>query len=116
MTEGIKQPGDLGPADQILGQSAVEGRHRPIGHNLNSGAARAEGDNRPEHRIGNNPGQQFPAVGPLQHRFDGDPVDTRLRAIFLHRVDHVVVGAAGGLGVTDTETDPAYVGFMGDVR
>jgi hypothetical protein len=104
--------------DQVTRQEAVERRqgHCPVAEHLDFGAAGAKSDDRAEDRVTRHTDHQLTAVRARQVGFDRQAIDARRRVPFLHRLDDVVIGVAGGRRVGDVQPHAADFALVDDVR
>ncbi len=113
----VQQSAHPGPLDQLMGQVQIERRQgqRLVAHHLDRGAAVAEHQDRPEHRIVSEAHDQLEGVVGVDHALDRQAVDPSLGPTRLDIGQHGARGFVHGPGIGQAEHHAADVGLVGDV-
>ena len=98
-------------------QELVERRHfhGVVVHQLDHGAAGAEGDHRAERVVGDHADVELAPARLARHGLHGDAVDAGVGHALVHGVHHLVPDVAHGGGVHHVQRHAAHVALVADV-
>ena len=114
---GLQHARDTGARDQLMRQAQVQWWQGDglVVDDFHGGAAPAEGDYRPEHRVVGDAGDQFARLRPQHRRLHQYAFDACLGPAFAGAQQDAGRRLAHGVGIRQVEADAVHVGLVRDV-